>query len=214
MRQNKDFRKYSDFHEGAAKILEALTLYRSTEEVGSHSNTNVPFSAWLACFVTTWMTHIFRGSPAFRMASTIWRWPMQVTSLSFICQNRSERLRRPEYTKLWNKLRNSNWDGQCSRYDAQLRSTSTTRPFRQWNLILAHLQLSEFDIVYIYGTAILTLKTFHWLCVCMDAQLYAHSETFAQCKIFSRSNTGDGSPAKIITTRNLRVRRRVPGRLL
>ena len=49
---------------------------------------------------------------------------------------------------------------QCSLWGAQLRRT--TRPFALWNLILAHLQHSEFDIVY---TSHSLFETFHWSCV-------------------------------------------------
>jgi len=47
----------------------------------------------------------------------------------------------------------------------------TTRPFAQWNLILAHLQHSKFDIVY---TSHSTFETFHRLCVYTVVKLHAH----------------------------------------
>jgi len=43
-------------------------------------------------------------------------------------------------------------------WSAQLRST--TRPFAQWNLILAHLQYHKFNIVDIHRTALYRLKRF------------------------------------------------------
>jgi len=43
----------------------------------------------------------------------------------------------------------------------------------QWNLILAHLQHSEFITIHTYRIALLMLGTLHFLCVCMVVQLHA-----------------------------------------
>ena len=53
----------------------------------------------------------------------------------------------------------------------KVQMRSNTRIFAQWNLILAHLQHSKFDIIYPSHSP---LETFHWLCVYMVVKLHAH----------------------------------------
>jgi len=57
----------------------------------------------------------------------------------------------------------------------------TTRAFAQWNLILAHLQHSKFDIVYASQSP---FETFQWLCLHGCEIACALKQTFTQCKIF------------------------------
>ena len=49
---------------------------------------------------------------------------------------------------------------------------STTRPFAQCCLIVAHFQHSKLNTASIHRIALLTLGTFHCLYVCMVAQLH------------------------------------------
>jgi len=58
---------------------------------------------------------------------------------------------------------------------ANVPSKVGNRANAQRNLIVDHLQHSEFNIVdKVYRTALSPLETLHWFCVCMIAQLRAH----------------------------------------
>jgi len=78
----------------------------------------------------------------------------------------------------------------------------TTKPFVQWNLILAHLQHSEFNIVYISRGPCNASPVVHSHgCAIAYSSL---KETFAQCKIFLEGTLHYAKPIQHARTDRVR----------